>query len=67
MFLELFGQLTSINLEWRDKSTRLALFEPYVQCVLLYGCNWRGVTKLDRRGKIGVNFTGNLIHFIGPV
>ena len=49
-----------ISLGWRDRSTRIALFEAYVRSVLLYGCSVWGVTKLDGKGRIGVDCTGEL-------
>ena len=49
-----------ISLGWRDSSTRIALFEAYVRSVLLYGCSVWGVTKLDGKGRIGVDYTGEL-------
>ena len=49
-----------ISLGWRDRSRRLALFKSYVRIVLLYGCSLWGVTKLDGRGRVGVDCTGEL-------
>ena len=49
-----------INLGWRDRNTRIALFESYVRSVLLYGCSVWGVTKLDGKSRIGVDCTGEL-------
>ena len=49
-----------INLGWRDRRTRIALFEAYVRSVLLYDCSVWGVTKLDGKGSIGVDCTGEL-------
>ena len=54
-----------ISLGCRDRSTRLALFESYVRSVLLYECSVWGVTKLDRKGKTGVDCTGELWHILG--
>ena len=52
------GKLVSLG--WRDRSTRISIFEAYVKSVLLYGCSVWGVTKLDRKGRIGVDCTGEL-------
>ena len=52
------GKLVSLG--WRDRSTRIELFEAYVRSVLLYGCSVWGVTKLDWKGRIGVDCTGEL-------
>ena len=52
-----------INLGWRDRSTRIVLFEAYVISVLLYGCSVWGVTKLDGKGRIGLDCTGELRAF----
>ena len=52
-----------VSLEWRDRSTRIVLFEAYVRSVLLYGCSFWGVTKLDGKGRIGVDCTGELETF----
>ena len=49
-----------INLGWRDKSTRISLFEAYVKSALLYSCSVWGVTKLDGRSRVGVDCTGKL-------
>ena len=56
-WIVLYGKL--ISLRWRDKSTSLALFEAYVQSVILYGCSLWGVTKLDGRCRVGVDSFGN--------
>ena len=45
---------------WRERSNRIVLFEAYVRSVLLYGCSIWGVTKLDVRGRVGVDCTGEL-------
>ena len=52
-----------ISLGWRDRSTRIEIFEAYVRSVLLYGCSVWGVTKLDGRGRVGVDCTGELETF----
>ena len=61
MWYVLKGKL--ISLGWRDKSTRIALYESYVRSVLLYGFSVWGVTKLDRKGRIGVDYTVELKTF----
>ena len=53
-------QAKLISLGWRDRSTKIILFEAYVRSVLLYGCSVWGVTKLDRKGRIGVDCTEEL-------
>ena len=55
------GKLVSLG--WRYRSTRLAFFETYVRSVSLYGCSVWGVTKLDGKGRIGVDCTGELRTF----
>ena len=58
MWKVLQGKL--INLGWRDGSTRIEIHEVYIRSILLYGCSiWR-VTKLDSRGRVGVDCTGEL-------
>ena len=52
------GKLVSLG--WRDKSTRIALFEAYVRSVLLYDFSVWGLTKLNGKGRIGVDCTGEL-------
>ena len=52
----LHGKL--ISLGWRDRSNRIEFFEAYARSVLLYICSVWGVTKLDRKGRIGVGCTG---------
>ena len=52
------GKLVSLG--WRDRSTRIELLEAYVRSVLLYGCSVWGVTKLDGKGRVGVDCTGEL-------
>ena len=52
------GKLSSQR--WRDRSIRIAFFETYVRSVLLYGCCVWGLTKLDGKGRIGVDYTGEL-------
>ena len=49
-----------ISLGWRNRSIRIAIFEAYVRSVLLYGCSIWGVTKLDGKGRIGVDCTGEI-------
>ena len=49
-----------ISLGWGDRSTRIDLFELYVRSVLLYGCGVWVVTKLDGRGGVGGDCTGEL-------
>ena len=55
------GKLISFG--WRDRSTRISLFEEYVKSVLLHGCSVWGVTKLDGRGRVRVDCTGELGKF----
>ena len=49
-----------INLGWQDKSTRILVFESYIISVLLFSCSIWGLTKLDGKGKIGVDCTREL-------
>ena len=48
-----------ISLSWRDKNTRILIFEVYVRSVLLYRCSIWGV-KFDGRGRVGIDCTGEL-------
>ena len=48
-----------VTLGWRDKSTKITLFEAYVRSVLLFGSAVWGVKKLDARGRIGEDATGD--------
>ena len=52
------GKLNSLG--WRDRSTKLALFEAYVRSVLLYGSAIWGTDKLDAKARIGVDCTGEM-------
>ena len=52
-----------ISLGWKKRNTRIALFEAYVKTVLLNGCSIWGVTKLDGRGRVGVDCIGKLRTF----
>ena len=54
-----------VTLGWRDKSTKIALFEAYVRSMLLFGSAIRGVKKLDMRGYIGEDATGEFGTFYG--
>ena len=45
---------------WRDRSTKIAVFETYITSVLLYVCSVWGLTKLDGRGGVGVDCIGEL-------
>ena len=47
-----------VALGWRDKSTKIALFEAYVKSVLLFGSAIWGVKKLDAGSSIGEDATG---------
>ena len=49
-----------ISLGWRDRNTTIELFEAFVRSMLLYGCSVWGVSKLDGKGRIGVDCTGEL-------
>ena len=49
-----------ISLGWRGRSIRIAFFEAYLRNVLLYGYSILGVTKLDGKGRIGVDCTREL-------
>lgn len=52
------GKLQALG--WRDRATRLVLFEAYVRSVLLYGAPVWGVSILDERGRVGEDRTGPL-------
>ena len=47
-----------ISLDWRDRGTRIALLEAYVRSIFLYSCIVWVMTKLDGRGSVGVDCTG---------
>ena len=55
------GKLISLNM--RDTSNRIEILEAYIRSVLLYGCSVWEVTKLDGRGRVGVDCTGELETF----
>ena len=44
------SQITELG--WRDRATRLILFEAYVRSVLLYGSAVWGVSRLDGLGRV---------------
>ena len=50
-------------LQWRDRGTKLTLFESYLYSVMLFGSALWGVTKLDGKARIGVDCTGELCPF----
>lgn len=50
------SQITMLG--WKDRATRLVLFEPYVCSALLYGCAVWGSHKLDRHGRFEIDATG---------
>ena len=52
----LIGFLTSLG--WRDRATRLLLFDTYVRTCLLYGCPVWGMEFLWRDGDLGRDTTG---------
>ena len=53
---KLLGIVTSLG--WRDRATRLLLFEVYVRSTLLYGGAVWGPTFLPRSGDLTHDWTG---------
>ena len=53
---KLLGTITSLG--WRDRATRLLLFEVYVRSTLLYGGAVWGPAFLPRSGNMTRDWTG---------
>ena len=50
-------------LQWKDRGTKLALYETYVRSVLLYGSPLWGVQRLDKKLRVGEDLTKDLGNF----